>query len=914
MTIAMNLSKGDPPRQAAILDRRLHPPRGLAGSITRPGLTDRLEQGLAGQIVLLKAPPGFGKTALMSTAFFRLRASGEAAAWLTVMPADDDPQVFLHDLIVAMRRAGVSARHPDPPRLDEVLDALDRQERPVTLFIDAIGGISGHGPAPVLDALLRNLPPQLRLVLGVTTRCDMPLSQFRLRGLLTEIGPAQLAFTPAEVRRLAAHHLPRKDVESVVAGTQGWPAASHLALSCLGAELRGEEKEAVLASSHSVFREFIRDEVLPGLTQGTRRVLQLCCLLDAFTLDLAARVTGVLPFELDIETLHPIIQPAPRGAGWMRVHPVVKAALAAMSPPTSEAAAAFYRTTAAWFAERGDLEQAVSHAARAGDFAMAAKTIRHAGGVKIFLRSGYAVLSAILANLPDAVVDASPNLQLCRALVLAKQGRIHRARHLVAALRQLARTGEADQQAEPLAEADLQQMEALIDVYEDVNLDPAHVAALERQAAETAPGETWQRGWIYNHLCIAYGRSGDLDRARGACVKAMACYREERTAYGQIFMLTQDGLLSVTAGNPGQAITALKQAEDLVRLTHWGDGNLAAIVRVPMAEALYLRGEVAEADRILAEALPVMAAGEGWVDLFLRGYGTKARAAAVLRGVDAALAVLDTAAAVALERDLPRLSTAVGLLRVEILAEGGQLEPASDLLDRLRGRGLADRMSAEPGMGWPTWHERYHALLNEARLLLRAGDAKSALSVLTSVTALARQTGAMLFVLEAALLRTEAAWTIGEPNDALAALQVGLALASAQEVLQPFLCAGSSLAGVIRALIRRFGLTVFSPVAVRFLARVTGASFRLAAGADSAGGHLLSPRERDVLELLIGGSSNKEMARVLDVSGATVKFHLRNIYAKIGVSRRGMAVACANEMGLTARSQGIVTLIESDRV
>lgn len=60
----------------------------------------------------------------------------------------------------------------------------------------------------------------------------------------------------------------------------------------------------------------------------------------------------------------------------------------------------------------------------------------------------------------------------------------------------------------------------------------------------------------------------------------------------------------------------------------------------------------------------------------------------------------------------------------------------------------------------------------------------------------------------------------------------------------------------------------------------------------------LSPREHAVLRQLCGGLSNKEIARALSVSENTVKTHLANIYAKLGVGRRTEALRAARERGL----------------
>jgi DNA-binding NarL/FixJ family response regulator len=67
----------------------------------------------------------------------------------------------------------------------------------------------------------------------------------------------------------------------------------------------------------------------------------------------------------------------------------------------------------------------------------------------------------------------------------------------------------------------------------------------------------------------------------------------------------------------------------------------------------------------------------------------------------------------------------------------------------------------------------------------------------------------------------------------------------------------------------------------------------------------VSPRERDVLTLVAMGTTNREIARALFISEATVKTHLTHLYAKLGVTDRAAAVAAAYDRGiLTSRSAG----------
>ncbi|MGW1533367.1 response regulator [Streptomyces aureus] len=85
------------------------------------------------------------------------------------------------------------------------------------------------------------------------------------------------------------------------------------------------------------------------------------------------------------------------------------------------------------------------------------------------------------------------------------------------------------------------------------------------------------------------------------------------------------------------------------------------------------------------------------------------------------------------------------------------------------------------------------------------------------------------------------------------------------------------------------GRTVLSPaVASRLVSAV-----RAPAPAES-----LSAREREVLVLVAKGTSNREIARELFISEATVKTHLTHVYAKLGFKDRAAAVATAYERGI----------------
>jgi DNA-binding NarL/FixJ family response regulator len=92
----------------------------------------------------------------------------------------------------------------------------------------------------------------------------------------------------------------------------------------------------------------------------------------------------------------------------------------------------------------------------------------------------------------------------------------------------------------------------------------------------------------------------------------------------------------------------------------------------------------------------------------------------------------------------------------------------------------------------------------------------------------------------------------------------------------------------------RDGVRGFSPAVARNLA----ASSTEIESDSSVASERLSLREEEVLRLLARGWSNDQIAQTLHISERTVRYHLGNIYGKLGVIGRGEAIAWAVRHGL----------------
>jgi LuxR family maltose regulon positive regulatory protein len=164
---------------------------------------------------------------------------------------------------------------------------------------------------------------------------------------------------------------------------------------------------------------------------------------------------------------------------------------------------------------------------------------------------------------------------------------------------------------------------------------------------------------------------------------------------------------------------------------------------------------------------------------------------------------------------------------------------------------------------WLAWREAL------ALLALAEGRADAAVAELEALVAASREAGFHYRALQRRILLAQALDLAGRRPRAVAELAAVLPLAEQ--------------AGMVRSL---------ADAGVDAL-------LALARAAPAAGlPEPLSVRERSLLQLVMQGLSNKAIARAAGVTPETVKWHLSNIYAKLGVRSRTEAILRARQAGL----------------
>jgi ATP/maltotriose-dependent transcriptional regulator MalT len=258
-----------------LLPTKLAMPRPSHGWVHRARLADLLTDRSGARLVLVSAPPGFGKTTALVD---WLRTSNVRCSWLALDAADNDPGRFLRYLwSAASALAGSPAADPTGAghtgNADDVVDEICRllveQTSRAVLVLDDYHHISARPIRHAVGLLLDRLPQGVQLVISTRHDPALPLARLRAQGELLEIRAEDLRFTSDEAMAFLTTGLGvalgDDDLEMLMARTEGWPAVLQLAGLSLAGRSDVTRRVRAFAASHRHVLDYVTDEVLAGL-------------------------------------------------------------------------------------------------------------------------------------------------------------------------------------------------------------------------------------------------------------------------------------------------------------------------------------------------------------------------------------------------------------------------------------------------------------------------------------------------------------------------------------------------------------------------------------------------------------------------------------------------------------------------
>ena len=854
----------------------------------RPLLRQQLERATPGQVVVVSAPAGSGKTLALAD-WVRDGRSSETA-WISLDVDDNDPRRLWSAVVTSL--LSLPSAHWDGRLrtiadeaagdgwvdvVEELADTLDALDTPVRLVLDDVHELTGREVLRDLGRLIRRHPAGLQLVLA--SRSDPPISipRLRLEGRLHELRADVLRFTvedSAALLRASGLELTPAQVAVLDARTEGWAAGLRLAALALR---RADDPAAFLTDFSGDERsvaEYLTGEILDGLGAETQEFLRAVSVCSPVPAGLAAEFSGRDDADRMLDELRSETALVERTSpGIYRIHPLLRSYL--VGDLARQRPGVFRQLQAAaarWWYDAGDPVHALRHAERAGDEGLIAALV-HRSGVALFLAGDLGPLRRALAAVGSGARDADPWLALTAAITQLEE------RDLAAAVAELqnarrAWPGSPDAGLDALrASAELL---ATSQGFPDESFvrGPGTAEGTQPQDA-IQPQETEPEMEALLHASRAIAEFGnpagaDLDVARTEMERALELARAHDLGYLEVQSLWMLSSVAAIRGDLGGVVATAEQAVAVAahRGRHpsaWSAGPAGMLAYVdllrgdPATAAARCEDALGTADPLPPEAAQLLHAVHGAA---LADQGQRAAGLAELHAARAEFGSVWVP---------PAMLAALAVLEHRVALLAGNLAAAAEVAEWLAGRigrtGETLLLQA--------WTETATGRHDAARLIVDPLH-EPAIPILLPHT-----------VVEARLLEAEAALQAGDRAAGGAALEAALAKAETLGVVRPFALAGPRTQEVLSARVAANGRAGFAlQVAAACAAVVPDQAVPL------------SERELAVLALLPSLLNAREIAAEFTVSVNTVKSHIRSIYAKLGVSSRREAVLRARDAGL----------------
>jgi LuxR family maltose regulon positive regulatory protein len=408
-------------------------------AISRPRLVDQLQAEGDSPVIVISAPAGSGKSVLVR----QWGAVDERPHSVVLLqPWSDSPAALAEHLISALDPLGPSLAElrgfatGEEPRFSATLlpalaAAMSTRDSPYVLVLDDVHLLTDPRCHELLEQVTRAVPAGSQLALVGRNATPEWLARARTDGLLVEIGSTELAFCADETAEvLALHGVPAAPdlVDEVLVVTEGWPVGVYLvALLMSDAETSDDARERLFGpiGRGRVLRDYLRSQVLDPLDHRTREFLRATSLLDIVQPELCDAMLGRSDALATLRTLARSVQlvvPLDAADRVFRYHHLLQDVLRdELSERAPDQVPRLHVAAASWYAERGELDDAIRHAAASGDVPLAAALIAHNLGVAIGVGTPDR-LEQWLRPFDDRVLGSDPLLAISRCWLAIQRG------------------------------------------------------------------------------------------------------------------------------------------------------------------------------------------------------------------------------------------------------------------------------------------------------------------------------------------------------------------------------------------------------------------------------------------------------------------------------------------------------------
>lgn len=855
--------------------------------LSRARLIARLDGALQARLVVLVAPAGCGKSTLLGQWFQHLSDRRTRCGWLSILHEGGAADLIL-SICWSLQKAGVELDETglliDPideinpnERLAVLLSTIAQLDFLVVLIIDEVERLIDPDSIALLQLLIAACPPNLKVVIASRRPPEFSTSALRAQGLMFTIDAEELVFSMDEARDLLIESMDAENAELILHKTEGWPVAVALAKLWFQQDHRTAEALSNFGGMATDVSTYLAEQVIGALNPELRAFLLDVCLLDPISPRLADAVrsrSDSYGMISQLKQLKPMISVVDASTPVIRMHPLLADHLVrTLRLHGDEHYIQLHESAATAYFDAGRLLEGLRHALEVGNTVLACRLLVAQAPIRICAMHGSAEISACLRLLPEVERRRHPRLRLAELFLLIRRGEYALA---MSEFDELSRD-HSDTSVEYLLESFT--IEALRGMRNPM-LGEQILEELELAYKSSGTVDPWARFVIDALALVVNLRSGNLELARKKIYFQRAAYFGIAQSGSSLHALLHACHADLVEGSLTAAEAGVRKVLRNARSVVGPERSITILARALAVSVHYEMGSDHLNEGELSQILRDLERTDAWFDQYALAYRAAIEVAFQAEGLGPAASLISNGRIVAqrhgLGQDFEQLLT---IFEADLLIRGGNPGAAE-----LRLAGLGSQPTASRTI------YGFDALMRVmSRIDLVRGNPFGALSLCVRWAEQATCQGRKLALCRAKLVEGLALHAVEKVDEGRAALHEAFMLAAPESAFAPFLEFREELTRII-ADICPLNSADWDAVA-EFVEMLTERLTRAAKLGRLV--ERLTQREMEIITRL--ELSNKRVALALGITEDAVKFHLKNVYRKLGVHSRADALRILKE-------------------
>lgn len=890
---------------------KFSPPSPLAIAISRPRLAKSIQSRDRYAAIVIQGPAGYGKSTLLQQVYDEFTHSGVITRWLTFDESDNDISRFNSLLIRLLYSINEDLHNGNANRnftniggtsaIENLLNSLATTTRPVALFLDEFQTVTESINLSLVSNLIERCPPNVTFYVGTRSIPEFATGKFLIGSRVRLLDAEELCFTAEEIQEfftLVSIEASFSEIEEFRRRTGGWPAILQLLLLALkGGAINKQKLLAWIQGYESELADYLTANAMQNQPPEYVDFLLKTSFLPRLSAALCEAITGVenaQPILEDLVAKGMFIREVDARKRWYKYHSLFSDYLQSyLREKDPSAVKEIHLTAANWFFQEKMWNEATHQAIAAEDFEFAADILND-WSVLLVCNARLQTLVQLCSLLPNDVIKERPLLCLglgwARLFFLQQKSAKEPLEWLENLITRNTDARELQSSAEILRCCNYY-------VNNDFDAFAELLPQLKIEMGNMPQYRLFSMSALGNLSAIYQLRRRNFVLAKGDATIGLSLSEAGHAAFSGAYAVALISIALMQSGDLKLALQKLKDGLHSEDLRIQGSFS-SAVLSSTYGHALYEAGNFVEAESHLRDTIDTTSKTLP-TEWLIASYISLVRASEIndSNGYDS-VEFLMQAEKLGIDRQDKRLIMAVRREHIRRALMKGNIKEATLFAERIFGQDTDDSIP-----------EYYHFTegcdddsISRYRLRIYSGDLETLVTELDKEIAEAAEHGWIRRKIKLLILQSIASKQAHNVSQANALMSMALELAAPQSYVATFFEEGPVCMDIISE--------ISDQSATRKKSKLHDfmSCFIEDDHAESSHGDVdsesyrqieqLTKKEKEVLLLVLSGFSNIEIAERIFVSTNTVKYHMKNLYGKLGANSRVKLITAARSMGI----------------